>query len=132
MKCINRLFRKLLFFLFLAFVLFINLINTKSYAQSLNEKVVGEGTLVEIRPVQTHEISNPAGFAIQYPAWIISPVGANTTVFLRSNKMSLRDFLNKRIRFEGSYFKIPFKKHSNISFSNPYDEIIIDTIYIIK
>ena len=100
MKCINRLFRKLLFF---AFVLFINLIDTKNYAQSLNEKVVGEGTLVEIRPVQTHEISNPAGFAIQYPTWIISPVGANTTIFLRSNKMSLRDFLNKRIRFEGSY-----------------------------
>jgi hypothetical protein len=105
---------------------------TNCYAQSLNEKVIGEGILEVIYSANTHEISNPSGYAIKFPIWIISPIGANSTVYLRTNKTDLRTMLGKRIRFEGKYFKVPFKKYSNISFSNPYDEVQLDTIYVIK
>ena len=132
MKVTNRYFTVIILISFFIFFSSEGFYRTKGNVQSIYKKVVGEGTVEQIIPVRTHEISSPSGYAIQNPVWILSPGYANSIVFLRSNKISLHTFVGKRVRFEGEFSKIPYIKHNQESSSNPYDRIILDTIYVIN
>ena len=67
--------------------------------------------------------------SISFSSSAVKDQSSNPTVFLRTNRYQLGNFLNKKIHVEGNFFRESDKKISPIHFTKAYDKIVVDTIY---
>ena len=124
---------KFLIFIVVIFTtIFIHLTAQNNPNTIINSRVIAEGIVTEIHAGGTREIQYHSGYAIKYPVWIVAPPKTNTLIFLRTNIFPLNNFIDKRVHIEGEFIKVPGQKFSDVSFTAPYDAIILDTIYCIK
>ena len=129
MKIFRYLFKILIFVIISIMSISFSSSVVRDQSLNSNSKVIAEGILTIIHKGGTREIQYPSGYAIKYPVWIVAPKSSNPTVFLRTNRYQLGNFLNKKIHVEGNFFRESDKKISPIHFIKAYDKIVVDTIY---
>ncbi|MFA6977725.1 MAG: hypothetical protein WC209_00260 [Ignavibacteriaceae bacterium] len=115
--------------LLLSFISYEN--NAISKPSILNSKVIGEGTVVFFTPSGTREIHNHSGIILRNPIWLIPPKDKILWTYLEPYS-TIKLFMGKHVHIEGSHIKIAGRKLSNTSATNPYDLIMVDTIYCIE
>jgi len=95
-------------------------------------KVVVEGMVTDFNPMnETAEISSHGGFILKNPKWIFPPSFFTIRIFLNGKK-NISTFLNKIVHVEGSLVKVSSVKITEAKWTESYNAINIDSIYVIK
>jgi hypothetical protein len=104
----------------------------KDYNTGINTKVIAEGVVTIFHGNGTREILNPSGYVIKDPVWIVPPPTRISIIYLRTNNNLLNNLVDKKVRVEGKYTRVPGTRSGEVNYTSGYDAINVDTIYCVK